>query len=125
MRINIFDSARPIENIEYDFDNLKKVLKEQKVISLLRNKTLPKMVESIDADNQIGVIQNISVYKGIIRGDLIMNPMDEKEYTKLVEDHLKEDRIHIALQVDGLRQGNKIKVTQVIQVYYLYLKGEK
>lgn len=121
MKITILDTNLD-SNIRYDADKIKKRMKEEKKIILLKNRTNEENLDDLVYDNIIGFVENIFLYKGAFRGELVIDPINKKEYTKLIEEHLKKNRIHIALKVDGFRKDDIIVVDDIKQIFYLYLK---
>ena len=124
MRIIIFDIKRIDYNYDYNIEDLKKVLKEQIAIPLLKVKGELKKYETIDSENQIGVLENFAIFKGTIRADLVLKSSEAKEYNKIIEDHLEKDRLHFALKLHGIKEEEKVKVTKIDEIFYMYLKGE-
>lgn len=121
MRIVIYDTNKPSSSAKYDLEDLKKSLKNQKMINLMRYKTNATGVNRFDNENILGFVENISIYKGVFRGDLVLKEGKEKEYSPLIEEHLRNNRLHIAMRVDGFKKGDIIEVLKIKEIFYLYL----
>jgi len=121
MRIPIFDLNLKRKDIEFNPNNAKEFFKSQASIPLLQYKQPISDLGNFDTKEQLGVITNISVYKGILRGDLIVEPEREKEVFQIVGKHLEKDRLRFAIVVDGIKQQEKLKVSAIKRIYYFYL----
>lgn len=120
MRVVVYDTNVP-SNVVYNLEDLKKNLKNLDMIPLLKDKTSEARIKEMDRHNYIGFVENISIHKGVFRGDLIMDDAVKKDYSKLVENHLKNKKIHMALKIDGIKKNDIIEVSKIKEIYYLYL----
>ena len=78
-------------------------------------------VKNIEEENIIGYIDHITLHKGVYRGDI--NLIDDDEVLLEVDEFLEsEGKVHMALEVKGTKSNGVVTLTEVLEVYYTYLK---
>jgi hypothetical protein len=120
MRAIILDTNKT-GKVTFDLESIRKQMKDYNKIAILLERTTLEKIDQLDPNDIIGYVENISLHKGVYRGDVVIVQPDYKE---LVNAYIKIDQFHLALNVDGDKDVTTevITINKINNIYYVYME---
>lgn len=123
MRVVVIDT-NVVNDVKavFPLEVMKPCFKSNPKITLLWERTNEEDVKNIEQDNIIGYVDHITLHKGVFRGDVSLIDVDDETLIE-VDDHFENGgTLHLSLEIKGTKDNDVITLTEVIEVYYAYLK---